>query len=129
MVGLQWKTCLVYLDDIIVFGSSFEQHLSRLGEVLSKFKEANLKVKPSKCNLFSTVWGLRHIISKKGVATDPQTIEAVRAGPVPKNDTEVQSFLRLASYYRQVVAGFADVECPSHHITEKGHFLFFFFFF
>ena len=78
LADLQWTTCLVYLDDIIVFGRSFQEHLSRLGEVLNKLQTANLKVKPSKCNLFSTkVKYLGHIISADGVMADPAKLEAV----------------------------------------------------
>lgn len=118
---LQWTTCLVYLDDIIVFGRTFEEHLSRLGEVLSKLKTANLKVKPSKCNLFSTeVQYLGHVISAEGVKADPGKVEAVRAWPVPINQTEVRSFLGLASYYRRFVRGFAEIARPLHQLTEKG---------
>ena len=78
LADLQWTTCLVYLDDIIVFGQSFQEHLSRLGEVLNKLQTANLKVKPSKCNLFSTkVKYLGHILSADGVMADPAKLEAV----------------------------------------------------
>ena len=84
LADLQWNICLVYLDDIIVFGRSFEEHLLRLDEVLSKLREANLKVKPSKCDLFSTqVQYLGHIISPEGVRADPAKVQAVREWPVP----------------------------------------------
>lgn len=54
LAGLQWTTCLVYLDDIIVFGRTFGEHLQQLDEVLCKLRHASLKVKPSKCTLFAT---------------------------------------------------------------------------
>lgn len=121
LADLQWTTCLVYLDDIIVFGCTFGEHLSRLGEVLSKLKAANLKVKPSKCNLFSTeVQYLGHVISAEGVKADPGKVEAVRVWPVPINQTEVRSFLGLASYYRRFVQGFAEIARSLHQLTEKG---------
>ncbi|KAJ8016328.1 hypothetical protein DPEC_G00006050 [Dallia pectoralis] len=117
----QWTSCLVYLDDIIVFGRSFQEHLIRLDEVLSKLSRANLKVKPAKCNLFaSQVQYLGHIISAKGVMADPAKIEAVRSWPTPKNQTEVRSFVGLASYYRRFVKGFAEIARPLHQLTEKG---------
>lgn len=121
LADLQWTTCLVYLDDIIVFGRTFHEHLSRLDEVLIKLRQANLKVKPSKCNLFSSeVKYLGHIISSRGVEADPAKVEAVRQWPVPKNQTEVKSFVGLASYYRRFVKGFAEIARPLHQLTEKG---------
>ena len=110
LADLQWTTCLVYLDDIIIFGRTFQEHLGRLDEVLTKLRQANLKVKPTKCKLFaSQVQYLGHIISCKGVKADPEKVEAVRQWPVPKNQTEVRSFVGLASYYRRFVKGFASL--------------------
>ena len=65
MRGLQWTSCLVYLDDIVVFASNFESHLERLGEVLGRLEEAGLKVKPSKCCLArKKVAFLGHVVSE-----------------------------------------------------------------
>lgn len=121
LADLQWTTCLVYLDDIIVFGRTFSEHLSRLDEVLLKLSQANLKVKPSKCNLFSEqVQYLGHIISAQGVRADPAKVQAVKDWPVPKTQTEVRSFVGLASYYRRFIKGFAELARPLHQLTEKG---------
>ena len=121
LADLQWTTCLVYLDDIIVFGKTFKEHLHRLDEVLSKLGEAGLKVQPSKCHLFSTqVKYLGHIISREGIRADPAKVESVRGWPTPTTQTEVRQFLGLASYYRRFVKGFADIARPLHQLTEKG---------
>lgn len=121
LADLQWTTCLVYLDDIIVFGRTFQEHLQRLNEVLLKLRQANLKVKPSKCNLFSSqVQYLGHVISSEGVMADPSKVEAVQAWPTPKTQTEVRSFVGLASYYRRFIKGFAEIARPLHQLTEKG---------
>lgn len=106
LADLQWTTCLVYLDDIIVFGKTFQEHLGRLEQVFRKLHGANLKVKPSKCNLFAKqVSYLGHIISANGVKADPSKVEAVRGWPVPRNQTEVRSFfgtgLLLSSFYKE----------------------------
>lgn len=83
LADLQWTTCLVYLDDIIVFGRTFGEHLQRLDEVLGKLRHANLKVKPSKCTLFATqVRYLGHVISADGIRADPVKLDAVRQWPV-----------------------------------------------
>ena len=72
LAGLQWETCLVYLDDIIVLGRDGTEMLERLSQVFNRLREANLKLKPSKCCLFQGKGGLSgHIVSAHGVATDP----------------------------------------------------------
>ena len=88
--GLPWKTLLLYLDDIIVMAPDFQSHLSRLREVLDRFRGAGLKLKPSKCALFQPeVCYLGHVVSARGVATDPSKIEAVKAWPTPKSLKDV----------------------------------------
>ena len=75
LAGLHWTCCLVYLDDIIVFSRSVPDHLSKLREVFSQLKGAGLKVKPSKCDLLRrSVQYLGHILSARGVETDPEKI-------------------------------------------------------
>lgn len=111
----------IYLDDIIVFGKTFQEHLGRLEQVFGNVYKANLKVKPSKCNLFAKqVSYLGHVISAEGVKADPSKVEAVRGWPVPRNQTEVRSFLGLASYYRHFMRSFAEIARPLHQLMEKG---------
>ena len=120
LAGLQWTTCLVYLDDVIVTGKTFEEHLDHLGGVLQRIRDANLKLQPTKCALCSEeVKFLGHIVSRKGVATDPAKTEKVASWPTPKNKKEVQRFLGLASYYRRFVQNFASVAKPLHQLVEK----------
>ena len=78
LAGLHWKTCLVYLDDIIVYSHSIDDHLSKLREVFSRLKEAGLKVKLPKCHLLQkSVRYLGHVLSGKGVQTDPEKVKSV----------------------------------------------------
>lgn len=119
--GLHWKTCLIYLDDVICFASTFDEHLSRLECILDRFIEAGLKISPDKCHLFlRKAHFLGHVVSALGVATDPQKIQAVRDWPQPASVTEVRSFVGLASYYRKFIKGFANIARPLHKLTEKG---------
>jgi hypothetical protein len=119
--GLQWQECLIFLDDIIVFGTSFEEAKGRLQNVFARFREAGLRLKPSKCSLFQKeVSFLGHVVSEQGVACDPKKVRAVSEWPRPKNLTEVRSFLGLCSYYRRFVKGFAAIASPLHSLTEKG---------
>ena len=72
LAGLQWNIALLYIDDIIVFAKSFEEHLSRLGEVLTRLQNTGLKLKPAKCVLFrKRVEYLGHIVSAQRVEVDP----------------------------------------------------------
>ncbi|KRX63803.1 Retrovirus-related Pol polyprotein from transposon 17.6 [Trichinella sp. T9] len=82
--GLKWKTCLVYLDDIIVFGKTEEEHLERLEVVLQRLQSVGLKIK-SKCQLMrQSVRYLGHIVTQHGVGTDPKKTAAVQEWPTPR---------------------------------------------
>lgn len=119
--GLRWESCLVYLDDIIVHATTFEEHIQRLHTVVGKLKQAGLKLSAKKCKLFKRrVEFLGHVVTANGVTTDPKKIDAVERWPVPVNKTEVRSFLGLCTYYRRFVKDFASVAKPLHRLTEKG---------
>lgn len=120
--GLHWQTCLVYLDDIIVFSDTFESHIERLSKVLERIEKAGLKISPKKCQLFQhKVNYLGHIVSSEGVATDPSKVEAVQNWPQPRNVHDVRSFLGTCSYYRRFIKGFAHIAKPLHKLTEKNN--------
>ena len=120
MRGLNFSILLVYLDDVIVYSKTVEEHLERLEKMFIRLREANLKVKPSKCYLLqSKVKFLGHVVSDAGVATDPEKVQAVVEWPRPENVHEVRSFLGLCSYYRRFVHGFAEVAGPLHAMTRK----------
>ena len=78
LLGLQWRVAVPYLDDIVVFGKTLEQHFDNLAQVLERLAEAGLKLKPKKCNfLQKEVNVLEHIVSNPGVRTDPDKVKAV----------------------------------------------------
>ena len=95
LAGLHWSTCLVYLDDIIVFSTTAEEHLERLRAVCLRLKYAGLKMKPSKCHLFqSSVKYLGHVVCKEGIKTDPDKIQCVADWPVPNDVRKLKCFYR-----------------------------------
>ncbi|CAK1579090.1 unnamed protein product [Parnassius mnemosyne] len=89
LTGLIGDACLVYLDDIIIVGRTFEEHLQNLERVLMKIQSANLKLSPKKCSLFKRqVSFLGYVVSEEGIRTDPEKIVAVEEWPVPKDKTQ-----------------------------------------
>ena len=81
---LNW--CIIYLDDIIIFSKTPEEHLRRLRGVFKRLAKAGLKLKPSKCKFFhDSLRYLGHVVSPKGIATDPKKIEAIQRWPIPRN--------------------------------------------
>ncbi|XP_063050302.1 uncharacterized protein LOC134445147 [Engraulis encrasicolus] len=120
LAGMQWETCLVYLDDIIVLGRNVPEMLHRLSQVFDRLLQANLKLKPAKCCLFRRqVAYLGHVVSEEGVASDPAKVQKVQEWPTPTSVQEVRQFVGLASYYRRFVQDFATVAGPLHALTKK----------
>jgi len=105
MSWLHFHVCLIYLDDIIVFAGSLEQHLDRLVMVFERLRTAGLKLKPEKCFLLQkSVSFLGHVVSGHGIATYPSKIKFVAEWPTPRSLRDVRAFLGLAGYYRRLVA-------------------------
>lgn len=118
---LQWVTLLIYLDDVIITGKTFKEHLNNLGEVLSRFRKFGLKLKPTKCSLYrEEVLFLGHVVGKDGVRANPSLVQDVEKWPVPQNLKELQAFLGLTNYYRRFVQGYADIARSLHNLTRKG---------
>ena len=117
----QFESLLIYLDDIIIFSSSFDDHLERLRLVLGRLRQQGLKLKPRKCHLLQTkVKYLGHVISQEGIETDPEKTASVKDWPVPKNSRDVRRFLGFTGYYRRFVPGYAKVAKPLFQLTEGG---------
>ncbi|GFV94669.1 retrovirus-related Pol polyprotein from transposon 17.6 [Trichonephila clavipes] len=101
-------------------GRTFEEHLQNIRKVLSKLRDANLKLNPSKCKFFQKeVNYLGHIISAEGVRTDPEKVSAVKNWKRPENLRELRSFLGLCTYYRKFVRGFSNIAGPLNKLTES----------
>ena len=108
---------IVFIDDILVYSGSSEEHSEHLRIVLQTLRERQLYAKLSKCQFWlNKVAFLGHVISADGVSVDPQKIEAVVNWKPPKNVSEVRSFLGSVGYYMKFVEGFSRIEAP---LTRK----------
>ena len=120
MSSLTYDIGLVYLDDILVFSKTFEEHCDRLSTIFDRLERHTLKLKPTKCHLFQRkVKFLGHVVSEKGIECDPDKVTAISTWPVPTSVSEVRTFCRLASYYRTFVQDFAELAKPLHNMTRK----------
>jgi hypothetical protein len=98
----------VHLDDIIVIGRTYQEHVDNLRKVFQRLRGAYLKMNPEKCRLFhKEVRYLGHIVSPQGVTTDPEKLDSVRCWPQPKDKHQLRSFLGVCTYYR--ISGFAEI--------------------
>ena len=114
----QFVTLLLYLDDICIFAPTINDMLDQIELVFDRLKQYNLKIKPKKCQFFDTsILFLGHILWAKGISVNPEKVEKVKTWPVPKNIKEVQSFLGLASYYRQFIDKFAEKAWCLHELV------------
>src|SRR4051812_33730491 len=101
---------VVFIDDILIYSKSEEEHTEHLRVVLELLKEKKLYAKLSKCELWlSEVRFLGHVISKDGIVVDPTKVEAVSQWEAPKSVFEIRSFLGLAGYYRKFIEGFSKL--------------------
>ena len=110
----------VYIDDLLVYSQTLEEHLVHLGKVMDKLREVNLKLKPSKCHFIrQSVEFLGHLLTPNGLQPNPKQAAAVQEFPVPQNVSELHRFLGLTSYYRRFIAQFSRVASPLHNLTRK----------
>ena len=110
---LNMSKLLLYLDDILIFASSFENHLENLETVFQRLIAAGLKLNGKKCHLLcKQVTYLGHVVSENGISVDESKVERIKLWPTPKTREEVASFVGLASYYRRFVPRFSSIAAP-----------------
>ncbi|UYV75954.1 K02A2.6-like [Cordylochernes scorpioides] len=120
LMGLKWNICLCYLDDIVVYSDTFEEHLERLSKVLSCLQQAGLTINPDKCLFGSTrIKILGHVVDKDGIQPDSEKVEAIKKFPVPKSVCDIQSYLGLCSYYRRFIKNFSKIAAPLQILLKK----------
>ena len=111
---------MTYLDDIIIFSDTEEEHLAHIEEIFKRLEAADLKMKRSKCDFFKKhIHYLGHLISADGIRPLKDKLDTICDMPAPRNSKEVKQFLGLAGYYRKFVPCFADLSRPLAQLTCK----------
>ena len=119
------KFAQVYLDDVIVYSRTWEDHLDHLDQVFTRLHKAGLKLGREKCFFAkSQIQFLGHVVSKDGIKPDPQKLELLKNWPIPKTKKDVRSFIGFASYYRKFIEKFSEIAQPLHKImNEKAEYI------
>src|ERR1051325_12133826 len=105
-----WQYVIVYIDDINVASRTFDEHLEHLAQVFDRLRKAGLKLSPEKCFFFKAELPfLGHVVSRKGIHTDPEKLRVIKEFPIPKDLTQLRGFIALASYYRKFVKNFSSI--------------------
>lgn len=121
--GLTWQVVLCFLDDILVMGKAFSDHLKNLRSVFERFRQHGIKLKPKKCDLCkSEVTFLGRKVDKDGMAIGREYVEAINKWSVPTNTKEVEKFLGFVNYHRNFIKGYSKIAKPLTGITGKNTF-------
>ena len=111
---------MVFIDDILVYSKTWEEHASHLRIILQTLREHQLFAKQEICDFWITeVKFLGHIVSQEGISIDLAKIDAIIRWERPKNVTKIRSFLGLAGYYRRFVEGFSRIVVPLKKFKRK----------
>lgn len=118
---LQNRICLVYLDDIIVFSTSLQEHIGNLEKVFQRLRESNFKIQLDKSEFLKLETAyLGHVITREGIKPNPEKLKAIKNYPIPKTSTEIKRFLGLLGYYRKFIPDFARITKPMTQCLKKG---------
>ena len=118
IVNREGSMVMAYIDDIVLATETAEDHMVRLREVFENLREAGFKMKVAKCDFMkSEIKYLGRVVSAEGIKPVPKTVAKLRDWDIPRNKTEMQSFLGFANYYRELNPWRAKLVAPLHAIT------------
>ena len=118
--GLIGTDLFVYLDDIVIYADSLEEHQQKFDKLVDRWRSTNLKLQPDKCEfLRQEITHLGQIRNKNGILPDLKEISVVKNFPIPKNIKNIKQFLGLAGYYRRFIEGFSKKSTPLTQLLKK----------
>jgi transposase InsO family protein len=121
LAGLLWKFLAVYIDDILVYSRTPEEHRRHLAAAIARLREAGIVLNAKKCRFgLDRVEYLGHIVSAEGVAPDPRKVERIRGFPAPETKKQLQVFLGLSGYYRRFIRRYGEMAAPLHAAAAGG---------
>ena len=119
--GFSWVFLMVYVDDVMIFSETFEEHLRHLEQTFRRIIAFRGVLKPSKCRILRTsVDFVGHVVSANGISAQQRKIDTVVNWPIPATVNELQRFLGLCSYYRKFIQDYAQVAAPLHELLASG---------
>lgn len=114
------RICVVYLDDVLIFSTSFSEHVGHIHTIFKKLSEANLKIQINKCNFFSKeTQFLGHVLTPEGVRPNPTKVNSILQIKIPKNVKQIRAFLGITGYYRKFIKDFSQVAYPLIKCLKK----------
>ena len=117
---LRYECVLAYIDDLLIYSTTFEQHLSDVGRALDRLATHGLEVKASKCHYFvRKVTFLGHQVTPEGVSINPDRIKAIRDMNIPENIKALNAFIGMTGYYRNYIKGYARIIQPLRDIITR----------
>lgn len=120
LIGLQGIHCFIYIDDLVIYATTLEEHNKKLKAILNRLRKHNLKLQPSKCNfLRKEVCYLGHLITDKGIKPNPENVKAVIDFKTPSKVKHVRAFLGLVGYYRRFIKNFSKIAEPLNNLLKK----------
>lgn len=114
------KICVVYLDDILIFSTSLEEHLDSLGRILQRLRESNMKLQIDKCHFAERQTEyLGHVVTNGCIKPNPNKVDAINTIDLPTTQKEIKSFLGMTGYYRKFIKDYAKVAYPMIKYLKK----------
>ena len=119
--GLLWICCFAYLDDILTFSTSFEDHIKHLEQILTRLRDHNLILQPSKCSFCRPTFEiLGFVASKDGLSPNPKKVKAIKDYPLPRTPKEVSRFLGMTSWLRRFIPRLSALTHKSSKSSPTG---------